>query len=83
MKKIWGIWFTILGMLCFFLTATTVKADGNFKVEKYHATADIQRNGDIDLTQRINYQFNGNFHGVYYNQNINAAQSVTDPQVFH
>lgn len=82
MKKIWGIWFTILGMLLFFSTATTVKADGNFKVEKYHATADIQKNGDIDLTQRINYQFNGNFHGVYYNQNINAAQSVTDPQVF-
>lgn len=82
MKKIWGFFVAFISIICAFNITTNVKADGDYQIEKYNAQADIQKNGDIELTQRINYQFDGNFHGVYYNQNIQGIKDVTDPQVF-
>ncbi|GEO64961.1 DUF2207 domain-containing protein [Companilactobacillus nantensis] len=82
MKKLWGFFLVFISIICAFNVTTTVKADGDYQIEKYHAQADIQKNGDIELTQRINYQFDGDFHGVYYNQNIQGIKGATDPQVF-
>lgn len=81
MKKIWSGLFALLGIVLFFQLPTVVKADGDYQIEKYHVQADVQKNGDIELTQRLNYQFDGNFHGVYYNQSIKGSKGVTDPQV--
>jgi len=81
MRKIWGLLFTLLGIICAFNFTTTVKADGDYQIEKYHAQADVQENGDIELTQRIDYKFQGDFHGVYYNQNIEGIKGVTAPQI--
>ncbi len=82
MKKIWGFFLALISIICAFNVTTNVKADGDYQIEKYYAQADIQKNGDIELTQRINYQFDGDFHGVYYNQNIQGIKNVTYPQVF-
>lgn len=82
MKKIWGLLFTIVAILLAFQTTTVVKADGKFEIKNYHATADVQKNGDIDLTQQINYQFNGNFHGVYYNQSLDGIKGASRPEVY-
>ncbi|MFC6176543.1 DUF2207 domain-containing protein [Companilactobacillus huachuanensis] len=81
MRKIWGLLFTLLGIICAFNVTTTVKADGDYQIEKYHAQADIQKNGDIELTQRIEYKFQGDFHGVYYNQNIEGIKGATTPEI--
>lgn len=81
MRKIWGLLFTLLGIICAFNVTTTVKADGDYQIERYHAQADIQKNGDIELTQRIDYKFEGNFHGVYYDQNIEGIKDATAPQI--
>ena len=80
MKKIWGVLFVILGIFLAFLTPTTVQAD-KYKIEKYHITANVQKNGDVDLTQKINYAFDGDFHGVYYNQSLKNIKGITDPKV--
>lgn len=82
MKKIWGIWSLVLGLLLMFTMTSTVKADGDYQIEKYNATADVQKNGDIDLTQKITYQFDGDFKGVYYNQDIAGINGITPPEVY-
>lgn len=66
MKKLWGVIWIVFGLI-FFSQTTTVNAARSFKIEHYHITANIQKNGDIDVTQRLNYQFDGDFQGVYYN----------------
>lgn len=81
MKKIWGSFLIVMGLILFWLLPTTVKADGDYQINKYRVQADVQKNGDIILTQRLKYQFDGNFHGVYYNQNIKGSQGATDPEV--
>ncbi|MQS75795.1 DUF2207 domain-containing protein [Companilactobacillus halodurans] len=82
MKKLWGIIFAVLGVAIFFQSATTVKAD-DYTIKQYFANADILKNGDIDLTQRVTYRFNGDFHGVYYNQDIQGIKGMSKPQVYY
>lgn len=60
---------------------TTVKAAGKFQIKQYHITADVQKNGDVEYTQRLKYHFDGDFHGVYYNQNLKGITSYSKPQV--
>ncbi|WP_166667143.1 DUF2207 domain-containing protein [Companilactobacillus nuruki] len=82
MRKILETMFICLGIFLFFQFPTIVKASGNYQIEKYNIKADIQKNGDIELTQKIDYQFNGDFHGVYYNQSIKGSKGATDPEVY-
>lgn len=81
MKKLWGALFVFLGIILAFQTTTTVQAK-SFQIEKYHVNAEIQKDGDIDLTQQIKYHFRGEFHGVYYNQDLKGIHGATDPQVW-
>jgi len=81
MKKLWGILFTLIGIVIAFQSTTVVKASGEYEVEKYHANANILKNGDVDLTQHITYRFDGDFHGVYYTQDVRGIKGMTDPQV--
>jgi len=81
MKKVWGILFTLFGILGFIQSVTVVKAAGEYEIEQYHAKANVLKNGDADLTQRVTYRFDGDFHGVYYNQDIKGIKGMTDPQV--
>lgn len=81
MKKIWGFLLVLLGMILAFRAPTTVEA-ADFKIQKYHTTYDIQKNGDVDVTQRLNYQFDGDFHGVYFRQGLKKAKGATTPRVY-
>lgn len=83
MKKIWGLIGVFLGILLIFQTPTTIKAATKAaQVQNYQVNAQIQKNGDIELTQRIVYQFNTDLHGVYYNQNLAGISGATKPEVF-
>lgn len=81
MKKIWSILGVFFLILLIFQTPTIVKAADKAQVQNYQVEAQIQKNGDIELTQRVNYQFNTDLHGVYYNQDLTGIKGATQPKV--
>ncbi|MFC6176544.1 DUF2207 family protein [Companilactobacillus huachuanensis] len=83
MKKIWGFVIAFLGIiLAFQVTSTNVSAAGKYKVQKYNIVANVKKNGDIELTQRLDYHFEGDFHGVFYNQSLKGVKDITQPKVY-
>lgn len=68
----------LVGLGLFFTTSKTALADGNYQITNYDATANIREDGKIDLTQRITYEFDGDFNGVYYDQNLAKVTDVSD-----
>ncbi|MGQ2374549.1 DUF2207 family protein [Companilactobacillus zhachilii] len=83
MKKIWGVFLAFFGiLLALHMTSINVLADNKYRIKNYNIVANVQKNGDIVMTQHLNYHFDGDFHGVYYNQSLNKLKGVTKPQVF-
>jgi len=83
MKKIWGVLLAILGIVLMLnVTSTNVSASSKYQIQKYNIEANVKKNGDVELTQRLNYQFDGDFHGVFYNQSLKGLKGVTQPKVF-
>lgn len=68
----------LIGLGLFFTASKTALADGNYQITNYDATANIREDGKIDLTQRITYEFDGDFNGVYYDQNLAKVTDVSD-----
>lgn len=63
-------------LLLFHLQA--IKAAGSYEITGYNATADILEDGSIELTQKIIYAFDGDFNGVYYDQNLTKIKQLSD-----
>lgn len=80
MKKLVGLLFAFLAIFLAFQTTTDVKAD-KFTVKNYDVTVDIKKDGNADLTQKIVYDFQGDYHGVYYNQDLKGIKGASDPVV--
>ncbi|AKP66849.1 DUF2207 domain-containing protein [Companilactobacillus ginsenosidimutans] len=83
MKKI-GIVFSALIMAFLIViqfNVSTARADDSYKISKYDVNVDVQKNGDADVTQKMKYKFAGNFHGVYYNQDLVGIKSLENPRV--
>jgi len=80
MKKLLGLLFAIFGLFLVLQSPTDVQA-AKFKVQNYNVVADVQKNGDVDLTQKITYSFDGGYHGVYYNQDLRGTSGASDPEV--
>ncbi len=79
MNRISKLIVSLLVALGLFFTASkTALADGNYQITNYDATANIREDGKIDLTQRITYEFDGDFNGVYYDQNLAKVTDVSD-----
>lgn len=79
MNRISKLIVSLLVALGLFFTASrTVFADGNYQITNYDATANVREDGKIDLTQRITYEFDGDFNGVYYDQNLAKVTDVSD-----
>lgn len=81
MKKLLRLLFVFFGIFVALQSATIVKADGKFTIKKYNVEANIQKDGNVDLTQRVTYDFDGEFHGVYYNQDIRGIDGAGQPTV--
>lgn len=81
MKKLVGFFMALFGIAFLFLTPTTVKAD-EYSIEKYRVNVDVLKDGDAQITQKITYDFQGDFHGVYYNQDLRGIKGAGDPEVF-
>lgn len=70
----------LLALMLILLAPVVGHADGDFTIKHYQVNVDVLKNGDADLTQKITYDFDGNFHGVYYNQDlqgIGKADQIT------
>lgn len=64
------------------LVMTTRAAQArDYTIDKYRVNVQVQPNGDATVEQRITYDFDGAFHGVYYNQDVNGIQGFADPTV--
>lgn len=65
MKKLRLIFFS---MICFWMLGfASAKADDDYEITKYEVNVDILDNGDAMVRQDVAYDFDGDFHGVYYN----------------
>jgi len=82
MKKLVRLLFIFLGILLAFQTTTSVQASRGFNIAKYNVDANVQKNGDVDLTQKVTYSFNDEFHGVYYKQDLKKTDGASDPKVY-
>lgn len=83
MKKIWATLLLLLGLgLVIQSTSCEVQASRDYQIQKYDIVANVKKNGDIEMTQRLNYQFDGDFHGVYYNQSLKRIKGISQPKVF-
>lgn len=60
----------VMALMIMILIPIQGLADGDFNIKQYQVNVDVLKNGDADLTQKITYEFNGDFHGVYYNQDL-------------
>lgn len=64
MKKLRLIFFS---MICFWMLGfASAKADDDYEITKYEVNVDILDNGDARVRQDVAYDFDGDFHGVYY-----------------
>lgn len=68
----------LVGLGLFFTASSIALADGDYQITDYDATANVREDGKIDLTQRITYEFDGDFNGVYYDQNLAKVTDVSD-----
>ena len=69
--------FFIVGII----TGITKANADSYDITNYDVNATVQQNGSVWLTQKIKYDFDGSFHGVYYNQDINGIGSASDVSV--
>ncbi|MDC2829785.1 DUF2207 domain-containing protein [Limosilactobacillus mucosae] len=60
----------VMALMIMILIPIQGLADGDFNIKQYQVNVDVLKNGDADLTQKITYEFDGDFHGVYYNQDL-------------
>lgn len=69
--------FFIVGII----TGITKANADSYDITNYNVNATVQQDGSVWLTQKIKYDFDGSFHGVYYNQDINGIGSASDVSV--
>lgn len=82
MRKQLGLfWIGFLSLLVWgFTTNTAVARD--YSIDQYRINVNINKSGDAQVQQRITYNFDGAFNGVYYNQDIAGIKGLTDPSVY-
>ncbi|MGR6688148.1 DUF2207 domain-containing protein [Furfurilactobacillus rossiae] len=78
-KHWWLSLMIVIGWV--FLLPITGMADGSYTIDKYVANVNVLENGDADFTQRITYNFDGHFNGVFVKQDLKGLKGVDTPQV--
>lgn len=77
--RLLGIVF--VGFLLGLFAMTQAKADDDYTITHYNVNVHVLNNGDAAVEQRITYDFDGTFHGVYYNQDTKGIGDLTNPTV--
>lgn len=75
----------VLILCCIFLSLIGIKniqADVNYDVKDYTVNVDVQKNGSLIIKRHIRYDFPDEAHGVYYRQNLESNQQISQTQVW-
>lgn len=72
----------ILSLLSFLTIFTQkVNADVDYSIDNINVTAKVNRDGSLSMKRKIYYDFDSDAHGVFYRQNLNKSQSLSNIQV--
>lgn len=67
-----------LGVLSLFAVFTqTARADVNYDITDMNVTAKVNRDGSLTMHRKIDYDFDSDAHGVFYQQNLAKKQNLT------
>lgn len=67
-----------LGVLSLFAVFTqTARADVNYDITDMNVTAKVNRDGSLTMHRKIDYEFDSDAHGVFYQQNLAKKQNLT------
>ncbi|MQS53595.1 DUF2207 domain-containing protein [Lactobacillus salsicarnum] len=72
-----GILFALIGFMSF---TNTIFAK-SYDITKYHENVNVSKDGTADVTQRVTYDFDGTFNGVYLKMNTKGINKYSDPTV--
>jgi len=80
-RKIRYIITFLLGLVAFFGFSSSVDAR-SLKVDKYDITVNILENGDVQFQEKITFQADGSYNGVFYNLDYSGFREPTDVTAF-
>lgn len=80
-KKVLSL-LAFLGVLSLFAVFTqTARADVNYDITDMNVTAKVNRDGSLTMHRKIDYDFDSDAHGVFYQQNLAKKQNLTGVKV--
>lgn len=80
-KKVLSL-LAFLGVLSLFAVFTqTARADVNYDITDMNVTAKVNRDGSLTMHRKIDYDFDSDAHGVFYQQNLAKKQNLTEVKV--
>ena len=82
MKRKYLNLIVILSVLSFLTVFTQkVSADVDYSINNMDVIAKVNRDGSLSMQRTIEYDFASDAHGVFYKQNLNKNQNLSDIQV--
>lgn len=77
MLKRRGFWGLILGLvlgLLLCVAGQSVQASADYTISPYRVNVQVLKNGDANVTQKMTYQFDDDYHGVFDVQDMRGIQ---------
>ncbi|MBD5429428.1 DUF2207 domain-containing protein [Lactobacillus sp.] len=82
MKKTWLLLIGIfLNIILFSTINRTVQADVDYDIKRVNVDATVNSDGSLSITRKIEYDFDSSAHGVYYRQNLDSNQKISNEMV--
>ncbi|MFR1978628.1 MAG: DUF2207 domain-containing protein, partial [Lactobacillus acidophilus] len=79
MKRKYLNLIVILSVLSFLTVFTQkVSADVDYSINNMDVIAKVNRDGSLSMQRTIEYDFASDAHGVFYKQNLNKNQNLSD-----
>ncbi|KRK32521.1 DUF2207 domain-containing protein [Loigolactobacillus bifermentans] len=83
MRQYWGrLWGVLFGLLLGFSWQTTQVQARSYEITDYNIQVNVQKNGNAQVAQRVTYDFDGAFNGVYYQQDVAGTGGLSNPSLF-
>ncbi|WP_164505938.1 DUF2207 domain-containing protein [Companilactobacillus zhongbaensis] len=82
MLKKWSLFLGFFtALIAFFAISSPALAEDSYDINDYIMDIKIDDAGNADVVQKITYDFDGDFNGVYYNADVKGIKSMSDPTV--
>lgn len=82
MLKKWSFLISLFtAFIAFFSISTNALADESYDINDYIMDVKIDDAGNANVVQKVTYDFDGDFNGVYYNADVSGIKDMSDPKV--